>query len=268
MQSLPILPGPGIQSGRHWKAVPAQDAAALIQTGTTLAVSWLSDGMGQALRAGFMRRMTPRDLTVIYAATTGDGRTHGLNLLAQEGMVRRVIGGQWHPVPGLQALAQAERIEAYSLPVGMILRLFRDIAEGLPAHISRFGVGTNADPRHGGGRLNRRTRDQLVHLVHPAGEDALLMRALPLDVGLLGVAFMRGTGEIAMTREAMTIARAVRRSGGLVIGQSSRIGTLDRLPPGQIVVPDSLIDLLVTEEPEARGLETFASRSERPWPSL
>ena len=41
-----------------------------------------------------------------------------------------------------------------------------------------------------------------------------------------------------MTRDSMTIARATRKSGGIVIAQSNRIGTLDKLPPGQVEVPE------------------------------
>jgi propionate CoA-transferase len=207
---------------------------------------------------GFLAGRRPHDLTVVYAETHGDGRIHGLNLLAHQGLVRRVVGGQWHPVPGLQALASANRIEAYSLPVGVINRLFRDIAEGLPGHLSRTGLGTFVDPRNGGGRLNRRTREQLVRLVRPAGDEALLFRGFPIHVALIGVAFMEGTGAIAMTRDSITIARAARKSDGLVIAQIDRIGTLEKLPPGQVEVPETLVDVLVEREDGGRHWETFS----------
>jgi propionate CoA-transferase len=194
----------------------------------------------------------------VYAATRGDGRSHGLNLLAREGLVRRVVGGQWHPVPRLQALAAANRIEAYSLPAGVIRRLFRDIAQGVPGHLSRSGLGTLADPRQGGGRLNRRTREQLVQLVHPAGDEALLFTGFPIDTALIGMAFMAGSAAISMTRESMTIALAARKSGGIVIAQLDRVGTLDRLPPGQVVVADTLIDVLIAGDPNDRRVEMFS----------
>ncbi len=199
MLSLPSRPGPDLNLVRHWKTVSAREAAGLIRSSATVAVGWLSDGLAAAIAEGFLAARQPVALTVVYAETHGDGRTHGLNLLAHEGLVRRVVGGQWHPVPALQALASANRIEAYSLPVGVINRLFRDIAEGLPGHLSRSGLGTFADPRNGGGRLNRRTREQLVRLVRPAGDEALLFHGFPIHVAVIGVAFMEGTGAIAMT---------------------------------------------------------------------
>jgi len=175
MLSLSFRPGPGLPV-RHWKTVSATEAAGWVQPGTTVAVGWLSDGLATALADGFLADGQPAALTIVYAQTSGDGRNHGLNLLAHKGLVRRVVGGQWYPVPGLQALATTNQIEAYSLPVGVINRLFRDVAEGLPGHLSRTGLGTFTDPRNGGGRLNRRTREQLVRLVRPAGDEALLFR--------------------------------------------------------------------------------------------
>jgi propionate CoA-transferase len=258
MLSLPSQPGPPTRLARHWKTATASEAAGLIGPGTTIAVDWVSDVLAAALVDAFASRGAPSDLTIVYGATHGDGRTHGLNLLARQGLVRRVVGGQWHPVPGLQALAAANLIEAYSLPVGIINRLFRDIAEGLPGHLSRAGLGTFADPRNGGGRLNRRTREQLVRLVRPAGDEALLFHGFPIDVALIGVAFMAGTAAIAMTRDSMTIARAARKGGGLVIAQTDRIGTLDKLSPGQIEVPDTLVDVLVTVDRRERIWETFS----------
>ncbi len=260
MLSLPSQPGPDLRPMRHWKTASASEAAGLIRSSATLAVGWLGDGLAAAIADSFLTARRPVGLTVVYAETHGDGRIHGLNLLAHEGLVRRVVGGQWHPVPALQALASDNRIEAYSLPVGVINRLFHDIAEGLPGHLSRSGLGTFADPRNGGGRLNRRTREQLVRLVRPAGDEALLFHGFPIHVAVIGVAFMEGTGAIAMTRDSMTIARAVRKSDGLVIAQMNRIGTLDRLPPGQVEVPETLVDVLVEADAGGgRTAETFAT---------
>jgi len=124
MLSLSFRPGPGLPV-RHWKTVSATEAAGWVQPGTTVAVGWLSDGLATALADGFLADGQPAALTIVYAQTSGDGRNHGLNLLAHKGLVRRVVGGQWYPVPGLQALATTNQIEAYSLPVGVINRFPR-----------------------------------------------------------------------------------------------------------------------------------------------
>src|ERR1700733_13258276 len=258
MLTLPTRTGPDVRPLRHWKTASGTEAAGVLRSGITIAVGWLSDGLAAAIADAFADNRQPNDLTIVYAQTHRDGRHHGLNLLAHEGLVRRVVGGQWHPVPGLQALAKANRIEAYSLPVGVIKRLFRDIAEGLPGHLSRSGLGTFTDPRNGGGRLNLRTREQLVRLVRPAGEEALLFRGFPINTALIGVAFMEGSGTIAMTRDSMTIARAAHKSGGTVIAQMNRVGTLGRLPPGQVEVPETLVDALVEADATGRTWETFS----------
>jgi propionate CoA-transferase len=259
MLTLPSRPAPVVRPPHQWQTVSAAEAAGMIRTGNTVAVSWLGDAVASAIQAAFLAQRQPRDLTLVYGATKGNARTHGLNMLAEEGLVRRVIGGQWHPVPALHAMALSDRIEAYSLPVGIINRLFRDIAAGVSGHLSRSGIGTFTDPRNGGGRLNRSTPDEMVRLVHSAGEEALLFKTFPIDVALVAVAFVEGTGEIAMTRDAAVIARAARKSNGVVIAQTDRVGTLDKLPQGQIVAPDALIDVLVAAGNQDRAPERFAA---------
>jgi propionate CoA-transferase len=238
MLSLPAGPGQAVRPTRFWKIVSPAEGASAIPDGATVAVGWLGDPLGMAMEAGFLQRQVPRDLTIVYATASGHGRTHGLNRLAHPGLVRRVIGGQWNPVPALQALARTERIEAYSLPVGMIGRLLRAAAAGADGRIGRGG---------------------LVHLVRTAGEPELMAHTFPIDVALIPVGFLEGSAAIAMPRDAMTMARAARANGGLVIGQTRRIGTLDRLPLGQVVAPDSLLDLLIGADEGRRLGKVFAA---------
>ncbi len=90
--------------------VPLEDMIAIIHEGDTLATNgYGGKGTPEKLFAGielsFLESGSPNSLTLVYAGGQGDGRDKGLNRLAHEGLLKRVIGGHYGLMPKVERLA-------------------------------------------------------------------------------------------------------------------------------------------------------------------
>lgn len=242
------------------KIVSAEEAVRIIRNNDTIAFGGFAcigfaEEIGVELERFFLKTGNPKDLTLMFAAGQGDGKSKGLNHLAYPGLIKRIIGGHWGLAPKLQKLAMSNEVEAYNLPQGVISHLYRDIAGHKPGNLTRVGLGTFADPRNGGGKLNARTITDIVKLLKIDGEEYLLYKTLPINVAVIRGSTADMDGNITMEKEALTteslaMAMAAKNSNGFVIAQVEQIAERGTLNSRQVKIPGILVDCLVISQPD------------------
>jgi propionate CoA-transferase len=242
------------------KIVSAADAVALVHEGDTLVCSGFGvvgvpDELLVALEKRFLETAQPRNLHLLFGGGPGDGKDQGLNRIAHEGLLASAIGGHWGLVPKVGAMAMANQIEAYNLPLGVISHMYRDIAAGLPGNLTPVGLGTFVDPRLQGGRVNARTTQDIVEVTTLGGREMLFYKAPKPNVAFIRASIADPDGNLSLEREALTqdvlaIAMAVKNSGGVVIAQVEFITEAGAMLPRRVKVPGILVDCVVVSRPE------------------
>ncbi len=252
------------------KLTSVQDAVKLIKDGDTVAFGGFvgavhAEEVTAGIQASFLETAHPKDLTVVYAAGQGDGKEKGLNHLGEEGLVKRIVGGHWGLVPRLQKLALENKLSAYNLPQGVISHLFRDIAAGKMGVLTHVGLKTFADPRLEGGKINDISKKDidLVKVVNIEGEERLLYKAFPINVGIIRATYADTQGNCTMEHEGalaetLAIAQAAKNSGGKVIVQVKQIVEHGSLDARLVKIPGIYIDAIVVAS-EENHRQTFGT---------
>ena len=251
------------------KIIEAEDAVAVIHDGDVIASAGYGgngtpDQLFVALEKRFLETGSPRNLTLVFAGGQGDMKDKGLNRLGHAGLLKRVIGGHFGLIPRIEKLAVANQIEAYNLPEGILTHLYRDIGAGKPGTLSPVGLGTYIDPRHGGGRMNSMTTEDIVRLIDIDDEEFLFFKAFPIQVALIRGTTADPDGNITAEREALTLenlalAIAARNSGGIVLAQVERVAAEGSLDARRVQVPGVLVDCVVLAEPE-HHMQTYGTQ--------
>ena len=252
------------------KLVSAKEAVKLIKDGDTVAFGGFvgaahAEEVTAAIQASFLESSQPRDLTVVYAAGQGDGKERGLNHLGEEGLVKRIVGGHWGLVPRPQKLALENKLSAYNLPQGVISHLFRDIAAGKMGVLTHVGLKTFADPRLEGGKINDVSKKDmdLVKVVNIEGEERLLYKAFPVNVGIIRATYADTQGNCTMEHEGalaetLAITQAAKNSGGKVIVQVKQVVEYGSLDSRKVKIPGIYVDAIVVAS-EENHRQTFGT---------
>lgn len=226
-----------------------EDGQTLLTVGMSLVGA--SESVLSAIESRFLTIGHPRDLTLIHCAGQSD-RRGGIQHLAHEGLVRRIIGSHWGLAPRWMELISADIVEAYCLPQGQMTHWLRSTAEGLPGHLTQVGMGTFIDPRQGGGKMNSRTEaaPDLVHRVELVGNEFLWIDAVPIDWVLIRGTCSDTLGNISAEEEPMKLELlpavfATRRFSGRVVAQVKRIVPRGTLNPRQVEVPGAHVSYVV-----------------------
>ena len=242
------------------KIVTADEAAALIQSGWTVAMegflgSGAADDIAKAAEKRFMETGDPKDLTLLFCAATGDREYRGVNRFGHLGMTKRAIGSHFGPIPKMRELIDSNQIEAHNWPQGVISHLYRAIAGGRPGLPTEVGLHTFVDPRYEGGCMTTITKESLVEVVTLRGKEYLFYPSIPINCALIRGTTADENGNITTENEAihldhLSMAQAAHNSGGIVIVQVKYLTKAGSMDPNLVRIPGILVDYVVVADPK------------------
>ena len=250
------------------KIIPAHKVPRLIKNNSFVIIGG-NGGTGAPERIlieiekNYIKKKRPKNLTIFHITGIGAVDKLGLNHLNHKGLVKKVIGGNYGlQIPFMKNLIVSNKIEAYNLPQGILSQLCRTMASKQPGIISKVGLKTYIDPRVEGGRMNKKTKKNIVKLLKINGEEYLFYQSPKPNFAIIRGSFIDEEGYVYMdheatTREDLSIAQAVHNNGGVVVCQFKQKKQSINLNPHLAKIPGFLIDYYVQDQKQKQTYEIF-----------
>ena len=258
MRTVPVLTG--------------AEAARLIGDSAVITIS-SSSGLGcpdavlNAIGQRYAETGAPANLTTLHPIAAGDMYgIKGIDHLCRPGQLRRVLAGSYPSgsskldPPLIRGLIHNDQIQALNIPSGVLFQMHRAASTGQPGVLTEVGLGTYADPRLEGAKMNAVTED-FVQLMKIDGNDYLFYPAVKVDVAIIRATAADPYGNLSYQEECSTLgaldqAYAAHNNGGIVFAQVKRLSDA-QLPTQAVRIPGILVDAIVVDPDQMQTTQTF-----------
>lgn len=240
------------------KVVTMDQAVAMIKPGSFVITSGFltagtPDAIMKAVGDSFDATGTPNNLTIMYGAGQGNKKGGQQERWAKEGLVKCWIAGHYGFSPKVIEMILNNQCEAYNLPQGVIIEMYRAMGQNRKGYITNVGLKTFVDPRLQGGKLNSRTTEDIVKVIEVEGEEQLYYKLPKADISLIRVTTADTNGNCTIEDEILPMdilsaAMAAKGCGGKVIVQAKQIVKADTIPSRQVAVPGIFVDAIVVAD--------------------
>ena len=264
------------------KLITAKEAADFVKDGdavicTTFGASGVPEDIFMELEKKFLETGHPANLTYTHAAGSGsfaaladeNGFCRGEDHICHTGMLKNWIASHSACSDFCAKQIADNQYAAWCLPLGTMIHMWREQARGLKGCLSKVGLNTYVDPRYQGGAINEKAAEatkagqgHVEYIPDFRGEEFLFYKGLEK----YNVGFMRGTkmdknGNMSIEKEpynfeSLTIAQAVKATGGIVIAQVEEIVEVGEVHPKLVKVPGIYIDYVVVEKDPSKKVST------------
>ncbi len=222
-----------------------------------------AEQLSAALNERYKATGHPKDLELYCSAGLGGWKPGNVcEEIACLGAVKSVVLSHFGTTPEIARMILENRLEAYNLPFGAMSHAIRAAAGGQDYIISDCGLNLFVDPKYNGYQLNEKSRRVMVEEIVIDGKRRLKYQVPRPDVAFIKASSCDAEGNISMEDEvaigdALSIAQATKRRGGLVIVQVARMrDKMEPRHPMEIVIPAPLVSFICIcpEQTQVQGV--------------